>query len=80
MNEQHYIRALFLLVYAFPGVCADIAPSKHEHWSSFAPLPFEVVISAGQKAKESWNESSSYFFIISLSGGFSCFLVIIFLF
>ncbi|PKI36633.1 hypothetical protein CRG98_042975 [Punica granatum] len=37
------------------GICADIALSKHEHWSSLAPLPFEVVISAGQKAKEeSW--------------------------
>ncbi|KAF8037007.1 hypothetical protein BT93_B0049 [Corymbia citriodora subsp. variegata] len=41
------------------GVCADIAASKHEHWSSLAPLPFEVVISAGQKAKESWNERGS---------------------
>lgn len=37
-------------------ICPDIAVSKHEHWSSLAPLPFEVVISAGQKAKdESWN-------------------------
>ncbi|XP_044502184.1 coiled-coil domain-containing protein SCD2-like isoform X2 [Mangifera indica] len=37
------------------GICADIAVSKHEHWSAFAPLPFEIVISAGQKAKEaSW--------------------------
>ncbi|KAH7866085.1 hypothetical protein Vadar_015418 [Vaccinium darrowii] len=36
------------------GICADIAISKHEHWSSLAPLPFELVISAGQKAKESW--------------------------
>ncbi|CAN0906106.1 Coiled-coil domain-containing protein SCD2 [Linum grandiflorum] len=34
------------------GICADIAASKHEHWSALAPLPFEVVISAGQKAKE----------------------------
>ncbi|KAJ8569652.1 hypothetical protein K7X08_006229 [Anisodus acutangulus] len=34
------------------GICADIASSKHEYWSSFAPLPFELVISAGQKAKE----------------------------
>ncbi|XP_059656550.1 coiled-coil domain-containing protein SCD2-like [Cornus florida] len=34
------------------GICADIAVSKHEYWSSLAPLPFEVVISAGQKAKE----------------------------
>ncbi|KAL5862659.1 hypothetical protein ACOSQ3_000173 [Xanthoceras sorbifolium] len=39
------------------GICADIAVSKHEHWSAFAPLPFEVVISAGQKAKEeSWDK------------------------
>ncbi|KAI3773538.1 hypothetical protein L1987_48068 [Smallanthus sonchifolius] len=38
------------------GICADIAGTKHEHWSSFAPLPFEVVISAGQKARdESWH-------------------------
>ncbi|KAK1378675.1 hypothetical protein POM88_025419 [Heracleum sosnowskyi] len=38
------------------GICVDIAVSKHEHWSSFAPLPFEVIISAGQKAKEeSWD-------------------------
>ncbi|XP_026461054.1 coiled-coil domain-containing protein SCD2-like isoform X2 [Papaver somniferum] len=34
------------------GICADIAAAKHEHWSSLAPLPFEVVISAGQKAKD----------------------------
>ncbi|KAK2970594.1 hypothetical protein RJ640_011783 [Escallonia rubra] len=34
------------------GICADIAVSKHEYWSSLAPLPFEVVMSAGQKAKE----------------------------
>ncbi|XP_071690859.1 coiled-coil domain-containing protein SCD2-like [Rutidosis leptorrhynchoides] len=34
------------------GICADIAASKHEYWSSLAPLPFEVVVSAGQKAKE----------------------------
>ncbi|KAK4436770.1 Coiled-coil domain-containing protein SCD2 [Sesamum alatum] len=38
------------------GICADIAASKYEHWSSLAPLPFEVVVSAGQKAREeSWS-------------------------
>ncbi|XP_027168816.1 coiled-coil domain-containing protein SCD2-like isoform X1 [Coffea eugenioides] len=38
------------------GICTDVAALKHEHWSSLAPLPFEVVISAGQKAREeSWN-------------------------
>lgn len=34
------------------GICADIAVAKHEYWSSLAPLPFEIVLSAGQKAKE----------------------------
>ncbi|KAL0890563.1 hypothetical protein Bca101_014546 [Brassica carinata] len=34
------------------GICADIAPSRHEKWSALAPLPFELVISAAQKAKE----------------------------
>lgn len=43
------------------GICADVAASKYEHWSSLAPLPFEVVISAGQKAKEeeSWSRAGS---------------------
>ncbi|KAJ7945639.1 Coiled-coil domain-containing protein SCD2 [Quillaja saponaria] len=42
------------------GICADIAASKYEHWSSLAPLPFEVVVSAGQKAKEeSWNKGAN---------------------
>lgn len=41
------------------GIYAEIALTKHEHWSSFAPLPLEVVISAGQKAREeSWNEGN----------------------
>ncbi|KAK8970477.1 hypothetical protein KSP40_PGU012035 [Platanthera guangdongensis] len=34
------------------GIYLEIAVSKYEHWSSLAPLPLEVVISAGQKAKE----------------------------
>ncbi|KAJ3678231.1 hypothetical protein LUZ60_002034 [Juncus effusus] len=34
------------------GIYPEIAGSKHEHWSSLAPLPLEVVLSAGQKAKE----------------------------
>ncbi|GMN49355.1 hypothetical protein TIFTF001_018514 [Ficus carica] len=38
------------------GICADIALTKYEHWSSLAPLPFEVVVSAGQKAKEECQE------------------------
>jgi predicted RNase H-like nuclease (RuvC/YqgF family) len=34
------------------GVYPEIAVSKHEHWSALAPLPLEVVLSAGQKAKD----------------------------
>eukprot|EP00268_Persea_americana_P023457 TRINITY_DN23057_c0_g1_i6.p1 TRINITY_DN23057_c0_g1~~TRINITY_DN23057_c0_g1_i6.p1 ORF type:complete len:542 (+),score=142.22 TRINITY_DN23057_c0_g1_i6:300-1925(+) len=41
------------------GIHPEIAMSKHEHWSSLAPLPLEVVISAGQKAKDdSWNQGN----------------------
>ncbi|KAG2311424.1 hypothetical protein Bca52824_022981 [Brassica carinata] len=43
------------------GMFADIALSRHEHWSALAPLPFELVTSAAQKAKDlSWNKGSSY--------------------
>ncbi|CAN1242204.1 Coiled-coil domain-containing protein SCD2 [Linum perenne] len=42
------------------GISTDIAASKHEHWSALAPLPFELVISAGQKAKEeTWDKVGS---------------------
>ncbi|CAI0463697.1 unnamed protein product [Linum tenue] len=34
------------------GICVDVAVPKHEYWSSLAPLPLEIVLSAGQKAKE----------------------------
>lgn len=49
------------------GICMNIAVSKHEHWSSVAPLPFEVVISAGQKAREeSWDGAKLFFCNCSL--------------
>ncbi|KAL3728196.1 hypothetical protein ACJRO7_032874 [Eucalyptus globulus] len=34
------------------GIHSEIAEAKHEHWSSLAPSPMEVVLAAGQKAKE----------------------------
>ncbi|XP_023005108.1 coiled-coil domain-containing protein SCD2-like isoform X2 [Cucurbita maxima] len=40
------------------GICLDIAVTKYEHWSSLAPLPFEIVISAGQKAKEEFSQKA----------------------
>ncbi|KAL8265859.1 hypothetical protein R6Q59_003203 [Mikania micrantha] len=33
------------------GIHPEIAGSRYEYWSSFAPLPVEFVIAAGQKAK-----------------------------
>ncbi|VFQ64984.1 unnamed protein product [Cuscuta campestris] len=39
------------------GICVDIAFTKHEYWSSLAPLPFEIVLSAGQKAKEEYRQT-----------------------
>lgn len=41
------------------GIHAETAITKYEHWSSLAPLPLEVVLSAGQKAKEErWNQAN----------------------
>ncbi|XP_038971061.1 coiled-coil domain-containing protein SCD2-like [Phoenix dactylifera] len=34
------------------GIHADVAETKHEYWSSLAPDPMEVVLSAGQKARD----------------------------
>lgn len=44
------------------AICADIAVTKYEHWSSLAPLPFEVVISAGQKAREETWDGTNFFY------------------
>ncbi|CAF2103148.1 unnamed protein product [Brassica napus] len=41
------------------GIQADIARAKHEYWSSFAPLPLEIVLSAGQRAREIVSRSNS---------------------
>lgn len=43
------------------GLYPEIAISKYEYWSSLAPLPLEVVISAGQKSmEESYNQGKKY--------------------
>ncbi|XP_039006144.1 coiled-coil domain-containing protein SCD2-like [Hibiscus syriacus] len=41
------------------GIQADIAGVKYEYWSSFAPLPFEIVLAAGQRAREEDMSSSN---------------------
>ncbi|WKA03032.1 hypothetical protein VitviT2T_021170 [Vitis vinifera] len=52
--------SLFSGLYNFlPGIHAEVAGVKYEYWSSFAPLPVEVVLAAGQKAKEENSSSSS---------------------
>ncbi|CAN1167927.1 Coiled-coil domain-containing protein SCD2 [Linum perenne] len=33
------------------GIHAEIAKARYGYWSSFAPLPFEVVLAAGQRAQ-----------------------------
>ncbi|KAL6989582.1 hypothetical protein U1Q18_015335 [Sarracenia purpurea var. burkii] len=38
--------------FIFAGIHAEIATARYEYWSSFAPLPVEVVLAAGQKAKD----------------------------
>ncbi|KAI5676412.1 hypothetical protein M9H77_07362 [Catharanthus roseus] len=34
------------------GIHGEIARARHEYWSAFAPLPTEVVLAAGQKARD----------------------------
>ncbi|KAF2545274.1 hypothetical protein F2Q70_00023992 [Brassica cretica] len=41
------------------GIQSDIARAKHEYWSSFAPLPLEIVLSAGQRARDIVSRSNS---------------------
>ncbi|CAE5966167.1 unnamed protein product [Arabidopsis arenosa] len=41
------------------GIQADIAGAKHEYWSSFAPLPLEIVLSAGQRARDGVIQSNN---------------------
>ena len=34
------------------GIHEEIAGARYEYWSSFAPLPVDVVLAAGKRAKE----------------------------
>ena len=51
-----------------PEIHAEIAGPKYDYWSSFAPLPLEVVLSASQKAKEEpmYDEQNGIFFSLYL--------------
>lgn len=54
--------SLFSGLYNFlPGIHAEVAGVKYEYWSSFAALPVEVVLAAGQKAKEENSSCKSSF-------------------
>lgn len=46
------------------GIHGEIAEAKSSYWSSFAPRPGEVVLAAGQKAKE--DDSFSKYIVDSL--------------
>ncbi|XP_010524893.1 PREDICTED: coiled-coil domain-containing protein SCD2-like isoform X2 [Tarenaya hassleriana] len=41
------------------GIQPDIAGAKHEYWSSFAPLPLESVLSAGQRARKGFSSTDN---------------------
>jgi len=38
--------------YVIAGIHAEIASARYDHWSALAPLPVEVVLATGQKAKD----------------------------
>uniref|UniRef100_A0A803KPH4 Coiled-coil domain-containing protein SCD2 n=1 Tax=Chenopodium quinoa TaxID=63459 RepID=A0A803KPH4_CHEQI len=53
------------------GIYPDIAEAKLEYWSSFAPLPVEIVIAAGQKAKEDNHSAMALAFLEGPAEGLS---------
>ncbi|XP_074583943.1 coiled-coil domain-containing protein SCD2-like [Curcuma longa] len=62
--EQVVLKRCWLARYwglaVYYGLYLEIAVSKYEYWSSLAPLPLEVVISAGQKSmEESYNQGKN---------------------
>ncbi|KAG6513163.1 hypothetical protein ZIOFF_023472 [Zingiber officinale] len=64
-REQVVLKRCWLARYwglaVYYGFYPEIAVSKYEYWSSLAPLPLEVVISAGQKSmEESYNQGKKY--------------------
>ncbi|XP_052735570.1 coiled-coil domain-containing protein SCD2-like [Vigna angularis] len=50
------------------GIHVDIAEAKYKYWSMFAPNPVEVVLAAGQKAKEEAEDTEIRRDIKELSG------------
>ncbi|CAD5327341.1 unnamed protein product [Arabidopsis thaliana] len=49
------------------GIQADIAGGKHEYWSSFAPLPLEIVLSAGQRARDGVSQCNIFHLAAEIS-------------
>ncbi|KAJ4849700.1 hypothetical protein Tsubulata_006726 [Turnera subulata] len=41
------------------AIHAEIAKARYEYWSSFAPLPYEIVVAAGQRAMEEETEENN---------------------
>ncbi|XP_039062432.1 coiled-coil domain-containing protein SCD2-like [Hibiscus syriacus] len=52
LTEEEMLLIYSLRTSRFAGIQADIACVKYDYWSSFAPLPFEIVLAAGQRARE----------------------------
>jgi len=49
------------------GIQPDIAGGKHEYWSSFAPLPLEIVLSAGQRARDGVSQCNIFHLAAEIS-------------
>jgi hypothetical protein len=59
------------------GIHAEIAGARYEYWSSFSSLPVDVVLAAGQKAKE---EISKNIFWMLFTGPFLLFVIYLFIY
>ena len=51
-NSNNKLRNYCIIMLYVTGIHAEIAGTRYEYWSSFAPLPVEVVLAAGQMAKD----------------------------
>ncbi|CAB77988.1 hypothetical protein [Arabidopsis thaliana] len=62
-----HTEAEVLQVLVFWCIQPDIAGGKHEYWSSFAPLPLEIVLSAGQRARDGVSQCNIFHLAAEIS-------------
>lgn len=79
LRLDYSLLILRLMVGRISGIHADVAETKHEHWSSLAPDPMEVVLSAGQKARDGNLSGRPSWCAILASGYFRGFFFLLFI-